>query len=385
MIKTIVKEYINQLLKEGEKMRKRINLLHVVYGVMSGGVEQMLINYFSGKEFNNYNLFIAYSNMPDEKCLNKLRKCGFTTIKLNSQTKTPLKYYNELKIIIKKNNINIVHANINIDNYLVLMAANSCGVKTRIAHSHGLPLSTKLVIKKVSRKIKKKLCKKYSTCNFACSEKAGKYLYENKEFNIIYNAINLDKFKYNFEIRKELRKKMNLENNIVVGYIARFSDGKNHPFLIEIFDQIVLENKNVKVIFIGSGHLKDEIQKMINDRNLKNNLIILNSKDDIYNYYQIMDLFVFPSTEEGLGMVAIESQINGVYCIASTGVPKDTKISNNIEFINFDKELWIAEIKKHLFIRTNKNNNKCNYEKYDINTQRNRLKEYYERELYNEK
>lgn len=366
-------------------MENKINLLHVVYGVMSGGVEQMLINYFSGDEFENYNLFIAYSNFPDDSCLNNLRKCGFIPIRLNHCTKNQFGYYRELKKIIKKYSINIVHANINIDNYLVLKAAYDCGVKTRIAHSHGLPSPSNLFAKKIFRNFKRTLCNKYSTSNLACSNKAGKYLFLDSNFKIMYNAIETDKFKYNPEIRKNLRKTLNIGNNIVIGYIARFYNGKNHQFLIEIFEQMHIRDKNIKILFIGAGPLKGKIEKDLNEKGLSNNFIILDSKSNIFDYYQVMDLFVFPSEEEGLGMVAIESQINGLYCIASTGVPKDTKISNNIEYIGFDKYIWQREIKNHLLIRNDNYKYECNCDNYNIFTQRNRLKKYYERELYNEK
>ena len=364
---------------------KKINLLHVVFCIMSGGVEQMLLNYFSGKEFENYNLYLAYSGNPDERCLEEFKKCGFNTIKLNNMTKSGIKYYQEIKSILKKYKIDIVHSNINTENHLVMKAAYDCNVPVRISHAHGLPNPSNNILKKQVRKIKSFIGNKYSNCNLACSSKAGDYLFGKDNYRTIYNAINISKFKFDNEIRQNIRKSLGIKNEVLVGYIARFNNGKNHDFLIDTFEKMNIKDKNMKVVFIGSGPFKECLQEKINMLNLQEYILILSSKKNIYDYYQAMDLFVFPSDEEGLGMVAIESQINGLYCICSKGVPIDTKISNIITYIDLDENLWIEEISKHLEKRNIKNNNICNFENYDILKQRKVLNDLYNKELMNEK
>ncbi len=362
---------------------KKINLLLVVYGIYSGGVEQMIINYFSKDIYQDFNLYIAYSGTPDLTCINKLKKSGFNTIKLKYHTKERLRYYNELCHIIKSKNIDMVHANINIDNFLVLAAAKYCGIKARISHSHGLPLPSKNKTKEILRKIKKALCNLYSTKNLACSKKAGEYLFNNKNFEIIYNATFIQKFQYNYNIRKKIRAELKIDNEIIIGYVARYGPGKNHNFLIEIAQK--LNFSNYKFLFIGAGPLKKEIEDKIKRYHLEDKFLVLSSKENIYDYYQAMDLFVFPSKEEGLGMVAIEAQLNGLYCLASKGIPEETKISNEIEFLDLNSDLWIVKIKEHLKKRGK--NLKCAFDSknYDIIEQRKRLYNIYKKVLTNEK
>ena len=363
---------------------KKINLLQVVFGIMSGGVERMLLNYFSGEEFKDYNLYIAYFGKPDERCLEEFKKCGFQTIRLHTKTKNRLKCYKEIKSVLKKYKIDIVHSNINIENYLVMKAAYDCNIPIRISHSHGLPEPTNNFLRKEYRKIKIYLGNKYSTCNFACSDKAGKYLFGKNKYRLIYNAMETSIFRFDDKMRKKIREELDIKDSIVIGYVARFNNGKNHDFLIDIFDKMDIKNKNVKVIFIGAGPFKQRLEEKIKMLELQNNIFLLSSKQNIYDYYQAMDLFVFPSSEEGLGMVAIESQINGLYCICSTGVPIDTKISDNIIYLDLIPDLWIREITKNLKLR--EDNKMAVYDdgKYNIFKQRIVLYNLY-KELINEK
>jgi glycosyltransferase involved in cell wall biosynthesis len=353
----------------------KVNLLHVVNGLKSGGVEQMLINYFSSNVFDNYNLFIAYSNKADDSCLEQFKKNGFVTIELkNEPCKLRIRYLFELKKIMLNNKISILHTHINQDNYLPLIAAKMAGVKLRISHSHGLPPNTSSFFKKnVIRKLKRWLGIVFSNERLACSKKAGDALFEKSNYKIIYNSINIAKFKYNYNIRQELRMKFNIEKRMVIGYVARFENGKNQKFLLEVFKDIVINNPTAYLILIGFGIYKNELMKKITELNLSNNVLLLSSTENIYDYYQMFDLFAFPSLEEGLGMVAIESQVNGLFCIASTGVPTETKISDNIIYLPLNKSIWINEINNRLSIRKKELRYSCDSHNFDINLQRNNL------------
>lgn len=361
-------------------MKKKV--LHIVYGVLSGGVEQMIINYFSGEEFKEYELFLAYSGNPDLLCLNKLKALGFTTIQLkNKSFDKRIQYFFEIHSIMKKYKIDYVHSHINLDSYLPLLAAKLLGIKVRIAHAHGLAPYTKSIIKKSARETKKKLIRKLSTMRFSCSEKTGDYIFKKNNYVIVYNSIDIEKFKYNSKIRKEIRNNLNLNNKEVIGYIGRFNTEKNHIFLLDVFSEISKINDKAYLLLIGMGILQKQIENKIKDLNLSNKVLIITPKDNIYDYYQVMDLFVFPSEEEGLGMVAIESQVNNLYCFASTGVPKETKISKNIQFLdlNIGSEKWANIIIKKLHNRDNNELEKIDLNKFDINIQRKKLKRYYEK------
>ena len=122
----------------------------------------------------------------------------------------------------------------------------------------------------------------------------------------------------------------------------------------------------------------EDIKKKVNDLELSDSVKFLGQKDNVNEYYNAMDLFLFPSLYEGLGMVAVEAQVNGLPCVVSDEVPKIAKISDNIEFVslNENKLKWTTIINKLKNSgRKNDKNNKLG--KFDIKSENKKLKDFY--------
>lgn len=253
------------------------------------------------------------------------------------------KYIRTLKKVFKENNYKIVHSNLNTLSVFPLFVAKLAGVPARIAHSHST--SNKMEWKKnMLKNILRPFSKVFATNYFACTEHAGRWLFGDKTFEagkvtIINNAIDVDKFKYNEEIRNKIREQLNIENKLVIGHVGRFVKQKNHTFLIDIFAKVYEENNNAVLILIGDGPLENEIKEKVKKLNLQDVIIFLGIKDNVNEYMQAMDVFLFPSLYEGLGIVLIEAQCSGLHCVTSTEVPSVAKISENIEFIDLNENL----------------------------------------------
>lgn len=348
------------------------NILFTVYSLSSGGVEQMLLNIIPFLNFKN--IYIAYTGKADETCLKRFMELNCKTIKIPQCSL--IEYHNKIYDIILKNNIDIVHANNNTENGIILHAAKKAGVKVRIAHSHGMPEKTLNPLRILFRFWKKILCRKTATIKLACSKKAGKYLYGHKKYIIIPNGVNSKKFAFNKKRRDSIRDELKINNDIcVLGYIARFQNGKNHIFLLDVFKQLLDKKQNIALLLIGCGKEEKRIKEYILKNNLQNYVTILTPKENIEDYYQAMDIFVIPSKQEGFGMVAVEAQVNNLKCIASTGVSSDTKIGKNIRYIKLNKKLWVQTIEPLLLPRNCTDSTIKN--PYDISTQKAKLIQIY--------
>ena len=246
-----------------------------------------------------------------------------------------------------------MHSHINTLSVFPLRAAKKAGVPVRIAHSHSTT-NKKEKKKNMMKMLLRPFSKKYATNYFACTEHAGRWLFGNKEYDngnvyILNNAIDLDKFKYNEKIRIKKRKELNIENDtLVIGHIGRFVAQKNHTFLIDIFNELHKKKKNSILLLIGQGPLIDEIKQKVEMLGLSDSVKFLGQRDDVNELYNVMDLFLFPSLYEGLGMVLIEAQANGLSCIASTEVPRIVKISKDVSFLELRSSIniWRDEIIK---------------------------------------
>ena len=128
--------------------------------------------------------------------------------------------------------------------------------------------------------------------------------------------------------------------------MGRFNPQKNHKFLIDVFDEIVKIEKESVLLLIGEGYLFDEIKEKVNRLGLQNNVKFLGLRDDIADLMQGMDLFLFPSLFEGLPVVLVEAQAAGLKCVTSTGVTKESDLTNSVEFydLNMSPKEWSERI-----------------------------------------
>ena len=148
-----------------------------------------------------------------------------------------------------------------------------------------------------------------------------------------------------------------------------------------LFRSVHKKRNDAVLLLIGQGPLQAEMEEKVKELGIENSVEFLGQRKDINELYSAMDVFAFPSLYEGLGMVLIEAQVAGCYCIASTEVPKVAKISDNIEFVELVKtsEEW-AEIMLKMY---NDNLNKDRNEKiisdsrYNINSEVEKLAQKY--------
>ncbi len=343
-------------------MEEKINVLYFVDRMLRGGIQTFVIENI--KHMNRDKLQIDFLLLDDgenyTKEENELIKLGCNVYKLDGIWIRNIMDFRKYKLKLneffsKHNNYKIVHLHSSSKNYLVLKVAKQYKIPIRIAHSHNIDFQTKNPIKKLLGDILKIPLKYYATDYFACSKLAGEWLFgkkiiNGKNFHIIHNAVDLKKFKFNINDRNKIRKELNIsDEDLVIGHVGRFTTQKNHKFLIDIFYEIYLQNSNSKLILIGKGKKEEEIYKKVSKLGLQKNVIFEGFKFNVNEYMSAMDIFVFPSLYEGLGLVLIEAQANGLKCFTSKNVvPLEAKVSNSLEYIELNKspQYWASEILK---------------------------------------
>lgn len=330
--------------------KEPIRIAQIMGKWVGGGVEAVVMNYYRNIDRNKVQFDFICDD--DSTCIPKeeIENLGGKVILIPPYQKV-FKYHKELKKVLKEGNYKIVHSHINALSVFPLWASKSAKVPVRIAHSHST--SNKKEWKKTLLKnVLRPFSKLFATDYFCCSELAGRWLFGNKTYDQgkvypLNNAIDVDKFKYNEKVRKAKRKELNIEDkDLVIGHIGRFVKQKNHEFLIDIFNEIHKKNKNTILLLAGDGPLKEAIQNKVKELNLDKNVKFLGQRNDVNELYQAMDLFLFPSLYEGLGMVLIEAQCAGNLCFASTEVPSVAKLTDNLNFISLSTtpEKWATDI-----------------------------------------
>lgn len=369
--------------------KKPIRIAQIIGRTLNGGVENYVLNYYLALNRNKYQ-FDFYIE-KESLIINKkdIEKYGGRVFIIPS-IKKYFSYEKTLSKLFRENKYKIVQANNNSLSAITLRIAKKSGVQIRIANS--LSTSNKNeFLRNFIKNILRKMSKKYATHYFACSNLAGEWLFgdnilSNKKYFLVHNAVNTERFIFSDEKRNDLKRKYSLENRIVVGTIGRLEKQKNHLYLIDIFNSLLKKDNRYFLIIIGDGNLYDEIIKKAQNYGIEKNLLVLTSKEvgvrgAAASYYNLFDIFVLPSLYEGLPTVGIEAQINGLPCLFSSTVTRETKVNSNVKFIDLNEytDDWVNNIIE--FSGTRLLNSNDVITNFDINKQAIHLEELYDKFL----
>ena len=251
---------------------------------------------------------------------------------------------NEFHAYIEEYDVFHIHNYHAFDTYLAARAAVKAGFKKVVVHSHNASADEHLKLHELCKPLLAKLPLK----RLACSSMAGNWMFDENHFEVIPNGINLEKFKYDSELRMEYRKQLMLEDKFVIGHVGRFEKQKNHRFLIDLFEKFAEDKENVHLLMVGNGVLFSDIESRISEKKLQSKITMLGMRTDVYNIYQAMDCFLFPSLFEGLGIVLIEAQATGLPCVITDNFPHEVDINENVIRCSLDSsaEEWIEALNK---------------------------------------
>lgn len=356
-------------------MDKKIKIAHCIVA-LSGGVGSMIMNYFDHMK-DEYEIHIITQDLVSEEYKNIYEKRGYIIHVVPSKRNGMIKNIKSLKEIFRQEKFDIVHAHMTFTNVFPLFAAKTEGISVRISHSH---LSGKA---NFCGRIAAVLNKMVATDLFACGEDAGKVLYGKSKFVLIKNAICLKDYQYNEEIRKTQRMLLGFETlDRVYCHIGRFTDQKNHTFLIDIFSEIAKNDRHAKLILIGEGELEAQIREKVKIMKLEEKVIFAGFIEDVALKLQAVDVFLLPSKVEGLCIAAIEAQAAGLPCILSKQVDPTTKVNDNVEFASIHSiEQWVKLAEKCMSIDRIRENKKLKAAGFDIDCEAEKLNKYYHKKL----
>ncbi len=355
-----------------------IRILQVVTLMNRGGLETLLMNYY--RHIDRGKVQFDFLVHRQEECDYDKEICelGGKIFHLPRLNPFSLTYRKKLKEFFwGHKEYQIIHVHQDCFDSLILKIAKQCGIPVRIAHSHvnNFDIDLKLPI----RLFYKKSIPQFATHLMACSLSAGLWMFNKHEFTILPNAIEVEKYEYNIKIRKLIREDLQInDNDLVVGHVGRFYPPKNHVFIIDVFNEIIKIRRNSKLLLVGEGPLKTKIENEINARGLNNNVIFTGLRKDVPNLLQAMDVFLFPSLYEGLGIVSIEAQASGLPVFASTKVPNESDVTGQCTFMELGKpKTWADAILASDVTKRCSYIEKCRKAGYDINLATEWLQNFY--------
>ncbi len=328
----------------------------------SGGIEKNFVEIFSvlcKKRAGKYKFFVASPAHFDTLLDSTLADFGIKMIFAydmtnGNQEKVSLK--NRL-VFIKKicmaERPDIVHINIStglafLYAHIIKKSLPDCKI---IVHAHGDGIEPPhRLIKNVVYRACRFFWEREADRYIACSKQISEWMYSKhvKDFptcQVIHNSIDTKKFEFNAEARKYYRDKIGGGTELIIGTIGRICYQKNPDFILEIINELKNRKVQFKFLWVGQGEEKENIKKRAEQTGVLDRIVFYGVTNDVSGILSAMDVFILPSRYEGLGIVLIEAQSNGLPCITSLNIPEEAQVSNNyckLPIIN--ATLWCDKI-----------------------------------------
>lgn len=187
-----------------------------------------------------------------------------------------------------------------------------------------------------------------ATDYWACSMEAADWLFGEQigrdKIKIMPNAIEVDKFLYQNELRTQLRREYGVEDKFVIGNVGRLVYQKNQELLLDAFAEAHKVRTDLVLFLIGDGERREEFEQKAKQLGLEKDVVFLGKRNDHQIFYQMMDLFAMPSRFEGVSIAMIEAQTAGLPCIAGDTLTAESDITGNVTFLPLEPKAWTDEL-----------------------------------------
>lgn len=301
-----------------------------------GGAETWLMHVLRNIDREKYHFDFLVSRPDSCAYDDEIRSLGSNII-VCPQPQKPIQYARRFMRLVKENGpYDVIHSHVHHYSGFIVLLAKLLGIKGRIAHSHN---DTRVVEKRASLarktylKIMESMIQRFATHGFACSQDAGSDLYsswkQDARWTCLYCGIDFRPFRVK-SAEAAIRKEFAISKDaVVIGHVGRFSEQKNHVFLINIFAAICKKTPHAKLLLVGDGKLRENIEKQVHELHLLDKVIFAGVRPDVPELMKgLMDVFLFPSLHEGLGLVLVEAQAVGLPCVISDVIPNEADIIN---------------------------------------------------------
>ena len=316
------------------------------------GVTSVILNYLRNIHSDGLQIDVLVGDRAEPEMVKAVEACGAEVFFMPMLGLTnAFKVVRHLNAFFATHPYDIVHSHFNQLDFLLFPAARRHGVKHCISHSHNVRLSPNRFRAFRNRLLCWNIARNADTLA-ACSEAAGVGLF-GKSFVasprklIVRNGVIVQNYAFNPEARLRIRQEFHIApEETLLGHVGGFRVQKNHPFLIHLFRQLCNLDFRGKLLLVGYGDELPKIQKMVSGFGLDSRVVFAGVRSDIPEILSALDMFVFPSLFEGLGVALVEAQISGLPCMTSTTVPREVAFTDLVRFLPLDRgyDVWTNAI-----------------------------------------
>lgn len=295
----------------------------------TGGAETFLMKLYRAIDRERYQ-FDFCVNKTENYYGDEIRRMGGEIFVVPVKSRHPLRSFLALKNLVRDHSYDYVirvseHSLATLD----LLAAKLGGAHHLVMRSSNA--SSSGTVSKCLHRLFSFLPKRIPTVKFAPSALAAEYTFgvgclARGDTFLLRNGLDVDRFTFSEDARREVRRQLGLEDAFVIGHVGRFAEQKNHPFILSVFSQIKQMDSRAKLVLVGDGPRKAEIETTARELGLQDSVLFLGIRSDVDRLLNGFDAFLFPSLYEGMPNTVIEAQTNGLYCLISDTITEQARV-----------------------------------------------------------
>ena len=322
---------------------KKIRVLQVIPALTLGGISSVVMNWYRHIDASKYQFdFISFNDGPLRAEITALGGNIYIIPTIKQKPFQHLKAVNE--ILSNQQSYDVVHVHNSFKNGVLLWLAKQKGIKVRVCHSHTSGVENKFLLPFMS--LFKALVTRASNVHLACGKEAGEFLYGNKPFTVINNAISVQRYLTHEQDSQKTKTQFSLpKNKRLVLHVGRFSIVKNHQFLLALAKNKTLDPA-IHFVCVGEGPLKTSFAETIQQEALQARFTLLPATPNIPLLLQCADAFIMPSLFEGISVALLEAQAAALPCLISNTIAKASDMG--LELVSFnpldDHLPWLVQL-----------------------------------------
>lgn len=324
-------------------------LLCILSGMNAGGAETFLMKMYRQIDSTKYQMDFCI-NMS-EKCFyeDEILSLGGKIYRIPAKSTSLRNFRGQLHDVVSSNGYkHVLRITSNALGFMDLRIAHKAGAEICAVRSSNSSDGGSLK-SKVANRLGRILYGKYVNVKIAPSDLAavytfGKKTYESGAVNILHNAIDIDQYGFNADMRCHIRSEFGLsDDTTIIGHVGRFMTQKNHAFLLEFFSEYLKTNEKSTLMLVGDGELESAIKQKASELGISDKIIFTGVRSDVPALLSAMDMFVFPSLYEGMPNTVIEAQATGLPCIISDTITREADITGLVHYLPLgDADTWAS-------------------------------------------
>lgn len=326
-----------------------MRILHIMAGADAGGISTVVLNFYRHMDRERFHFDIALTTDAIGKNAREFLSLGCEIFRLPLKSKDLKGFEHNLQEILEKGNYHAIHVHENETSYVALRIAKRYGIKKRLAHSH--TSSPTRTFREETRRITGCVLNRlYATDLIGCGQLAGervfgKHFLASPKGVVLPNAIDVEKFRFDTDVRTEIRNELGLADRKAIGIVGRLSREKNYPFALQIMLEYHKIDPSALLVIVGNGDDEVTIRAQIKEFGLEENVLLLGRRTDVARLYMGFDVLMLPSLYEGFPVVGVEAITAGLPVLLADTITPELRFSKSVHYLPLtDVSPWLSAL-----------------------------------------